>query len=298
MTNCQIRINVFYWFAVLLTFIMQVFCLFVLALSFAYQYEQYLEEHKEQDDWSVFNTDKWIAEQAPIHFLCAIVALFVLFVYLASNIKPFVVLLEATLNCAEPKLTQKAFYYAICASMLNIALNFTTWMFSMYIAFFSLYLQTENPSDVVLTSVGNVFILEMDDWIFQWFKLNTDFDMITQVYSKQYNKGFKSGTTIMLIVYFFTYIVWMIGAPDFYSNAIDGNHKGSVVSYSFTILFVESICIFSCSILVLMPLTIFSELCKRIFTCFFLDCILVVEYNMGMFCSCRNGLLASEYLSN
>eukprot|EP01084_Bolivina_argentea_P265799 450663_1 len=169
-----------WWIWCALIMASQLFALFVLSNSFLMSwisdYEKYGSSYVDEQLFK--NRSNFIIEIAPLWFFAQISALIVAGTYLMKSIKPFLVLLAICFNQVDPNTNQHSlklfnYRYGIFISFFNSSITVATWALTIFITFYGLYFTIENPSDIILASIGNVFILELDDYVCEWFTISS-----------------------------------------------------------------------------------------------------------------------------
>eukprot|EP01084_Bolivina_argentea_P056110 102724_1 len=190
------------WWCLSISIIMlQLFCLLVLSSLFVKTWtNDYHSNGAMYVDEGLYEKRIFILTFAPLWFFGVMTSLIVTASYLFKSLKPFVVLLSGCLHQIDNKtkkhsLKLRNYRYGIFISFVNIALILSTFALAIFIAFYGLYFKIDNPSDIVLASIGNVFILEIDDYICEWFtnssNIYKDEFWDISVKSKEYNQTVK-----------------------------------------------------------------------------------------------------------
>ena len=206
-----------WFFTVIFIYSIQVFCLVVLA--YAYMKDYYYSSNY------VLNSG-WIIFEEPLHFACVVASVMVLFSYLTSSILQSVKLFCSCLNLIKTK-TSTLYKYGIIMSTLNMLLILSTWSISLVVINHSLYNVTESPQDVVLNSVANVFILEIDDYMCGYFKTTFQFDpkdfdpdepWTVQVNKRQFKRSTLYHNQFFVCLLLVWVIMWALASGEFYSD--------------------------------------------------------------------------------
>eukprot|EP01083_Nonionella_stella_P240284 840134_1 len=121
---------------------------------------------------------------APLWFACVMTALIVTATYLLKSLRPFLVLLSVLLAHHDDVtlplyhgLPLSSYMFGMLMVFFKYIHGFSAWALAIFIAFHGLFFQIANPSDIVLIAVGNVFILEIDDYICEYF-VNSSISLI------------------------------------------------------------------------------------------------------------------------
>ena len=145
----------------------QVFCLIVLSRTFL---ESWMKDYEINgaiyvDNQLYKDRSYFINASAPLYFLASVASLMATGSYLLKTAKPFLVSLGVYFS-GDVSLHSR---WDILLTFLNFAVIISTWQLTIFVAFYGLYFKIDSASDIILISFGNVFILEIDDYICEWF---------------------------------------------------------------------------------------------------------------------------------
>ena len=204
-----------FWICIILVYTTQIFCLTILAYA-------YLNEYYSSSKYSI--SKAWVVSQSPLHFFCVMASIIVLFSYLTSSIAQSVKLFCSCLNLSLSETKNRTnimLFYGIIMSTLNLLLISSTWIISLVVINYSLYNKTEKPYEVILNSVANVFILEIDDYFCSFFKMTFAFDP-KEWKIKVNNPGFQKSSFIhnQFSVYglLIWAVIWALASGEFYAD--------------------------------------------------------------------------------
>ena len=215
-----------WWFSIVSVFIIQVFCLIVLSIAYIQQYI-----NAGYDLWiGGTSSGSRVIAASSIYYInvcCVIVATMVLFSYLTKSISHSTKLFCACLHLAENKSVDKLlFKYGIIISTLNIFLIMSTWSISLIIVLYGIKFDLDNVIEIVFTAIGNVFILEIDDYFCDFFKNTFEFDPQTwsiSVNQSRFKNSFWYHNLFVVTSLVIWTIIWSSVSEQFYRKLAYAN---------------------------------------------------------------------------
>ena len=236
----ELRHKIKWWFSVIFIFIIQLFCLIILSTAYLQQYAS-----AGWSLWSNRNDNRLNALSSTyyINVSCVIVAIMVLLSYLTKSISHQTQLFCACLNLTKQKSDDKLlFSYGIIISTLNLLLIVSTWSISLIVILYGEKFELDNVVDVVFTSVGNVFILEIDDYFCDYFRNTFDFtpkSWSVEVRKSKFKKSFWYHNQFFVLSLVIWAIIWSMVSEEVYRNFAWANLGRPVGGSGTTVVYIQ-----------------------------------------------------------